>query len=80
MIDYCLQILAGCFVKNITREFGNIHTFLDQSPDDLDQQLGVGDVKKPAVVQREYRIPLLNLLRQNMSTMKIPCNLYEKLE
>ena len=72
MIDYSIQILAGCFVKNIRREFGNFHTFLNHSPDDLDQLLGVSDVEKPAVVQREHRIPLLNLLRQNMSTMKIP--------
>ena len=72
IVDYSIQILARCFVKNIRREFGNIHTFLDHSPDDLDQLLGVSDVEKPAVIQREHRLPLLNLLRQNMSTMKIP--------
>ena len=70
MIDYSLHVFTGCFVKNIGGEFGDLETFLDHSPSSLHQHLSVSDVEKPAVVEGEHGLPLLDFLRKDVSTMK----------
>ena len=71
MIHYILHILTACSLKNIGGKFGDIEASLDRPPGGLHQELCVSDVKKPAVVEGEHGLPLLDFLRKNVSTTKM---------